>query len=202
MQFDQFDWSRLTGARFLHLTGITAAISPAGAELVRRAVGWAREHQIPVSLDVNYRSLLWSPDRCRQTLEPLLPGVELLLVSARDAGTVFGLSGEPERVARTLGQRCRQVALTTGEAGAIGYKEGKCFVVPGYKVDILNRIGAGDSFAAGVLWGLLEGDFGRGLEFGVAMSALTLTIAGDSFSFTRQDVENLVAHGPGLNVVR
>ncbi len=204
MEFDQFDWPRLTRARFLHVTGITVGISQRGAELVRRAIEWARSHGIRVVFDVNYRALLWNPRLCRSQIEPLLAGIDVLLTSARDAGIIFGLEGPPEKVLESLQQvcGCKMAALTTGADGAVGWSGQEYLFVPGYSVEMINRLGAGDSFAAGVLCGLLEGDFHRGIHYGVAMSALTLTSASDAFAFTRQDVRDLLEFGPGATIVR
>ncbi len=204
MEFGQFDWPRLTRARFLHLTGITVGISRQGAELVRRAIEWARNEGIHVVFDVNYRALLWNPQLCRRQLEPLLANIDVLLTSSRDAEIVFGLEGPPEKILQKLLEicGCKMAALTTGAAGAVGWSGQEYLFVPGYSVEMVNRVGAGDSFAAGILFGLLEGDFHRGIRYGVAMSALTLTLAGDTFAFTRQEVDDLLEFGPGATIVR
>jgi 2-dehydro-3-deoxygluconokinase len=97
---------------------------------------------------------------------------------------------------------CKAVALTTGSAGAVGWVAQHSFVVPGYTVQIINRIGAGDSFAAGVICGLLENDFRLGVRYGVAMSALTLTVSGDTFAFARPDVLSLLERGSFVSIVR
>jgi 2-dehydro-3-deoxygluconokinase len=204
MAFEDFDWKKLTTARLLHLTGITAAISPQGADLVERALTWARQHQMTSVFDLNYRALLWSCQECRQVLEPLLGMVDILLTSARDAAAIFELEGPPEKVLQALHERfsCKAVALTTGSAGAVGWVAQHSFVVPGYTVQIINRIGAGDSFAAGVICGLLENDFRLGVRYGVAMSALTLTVSGDTFAFARPDVLSLLERGSFVSIVR
>jgi 2-dehydro-3-deoxygluconokinase len=85
-----------------------------------------------------------------------------------------------------------RIAITTGEQGAAGFENGHTVLAPGYPVEMIDRIGAGDSFAAGVISGLLEGNFSRGIQYGVAMSALQLTTEGDLFRLSRPDVLQLM----------
>ena len=84
---------------------------------------------------------------------------------------------------------------------AIAHQNGKVFRTRTYEVEIVDRLGAGDSFAAGLIHGLLEGDVQRGLDFGVAASALKHSIPGDFDWITREEVENLLK-GPGLRISR
>jgi 2-dehydro-3-deoxygluconokinase len=95
-----------------------------------------------------------------------------------------------------------QIALTVGEHGAVALNGDDIFSAPGYTVHMVDRIGAGDSFAAGVISGLLEGDFALGVRYGVAMSALQLTLAGDIFRLERSDVLRLMNAGAGTRLVR
>ena len=190
-----FDLSLFNKARFIHLTGITVALSAGCSRLVENIIARANDSKIPVIFDVNYRALLWSHKECRSQLAPLLSRVDTLIVSKRDLGPIFEISGEAATAAKELHRLfgTPRVAITTGDHGAVGFEQGNTVHVPGYPVDMIDRIGAGDSFAAGVISGLLEGNFVRGLQYGVAMSALQLTTEGDLFRLSRKDVLQLMA---------
>lgn len=200
-----FDLSLLRDASIVHLTGITPALSDGCYRLVQRVIEAARAHNVPVSFDVNFRAKLWSAQACREALTPLLSQVQTLLISKRDAEGVFGVVGDPVSTLHQLRERfgVGNIAVTVGEDGAVGLSGEAVTVVPGYKVQMVDRIGAGDSFAAGVICGLLEGgDFALGMRYGVAMSALQLTLTGDLFRLERDDVLRLMNSGASAGLVR
>jgi 2-dehydro-3-deoxygluconokinase len=199
-----FDLDRVAEARILHLTGITPALSEECRALIETMMTRAHEAGVHVMFDVNYRALLWSPEVCAQTLTPLFRYVDTLLIGQADAATVFGIKGSPPDILRATRERfgVRQVAITLGEAGAIGLADDTIHEAAGYPVQIVDRIGAGDAFAAGVICGLLEGDFALGLRYGVAMSALQLTLHGDLFRLSRPDVLRLMESGAAVRPLR
>jgi 2-dehydro-3-deoxygluconokinase len=190
-----FDLSLIGKAKIVHLTGITVALSEGCSRLVEAIVARANDLKIPVVFDVNYRALLWSHKECRSKLAPLLSKVDTLIVSKRDLEPIFEIAGDAAAAANELHTLfgTPRIAITTGDQGAAGFENGNTVVAPGYPVEMIDRIGAGDSFAAGVISGLLEGNFVRGLQYGVAMSALQLTTEGDLFRLTRKDVLQLMA---------
>jgi len=190
-----FDLSLVGNAKIIHLTGITVALSAGCTRLVETIVARANDLKIPIVFDVNYRALLWSHKECRSQLAPLLSKIDTLIVSKRDLEAIFEIAGDTATAAKGLHQLfgMPRIAITTGDAGAAGFENGASVVVPGYPVEMVDRIGAGDSFAAGVISGLLEENFVRGLQYGVAMSALQLTTEGDLFRLTRKDVLQLMA---------
>jgi 2-dehydro-3-deoxygluconokinase len=190
-----FDLSLIGKAKIIHLTGITVALSEGCSRLIETIVARANDLKIPVVFDVNYRALLWSHKECRTKLAPLLSKVDTLIVSKRDLEPIFEIAGDAATAAKELHKLfgLPRIAITTGEQGAAGFENGNTVVAPGYPVEMVDRIGAGDSFAAGVISGLLEGNFVSGLQYGVAMSALQLTTQGDLFRLTRKDVLHLMA---------
>jgi 2-dehydro-3-deoxygluconokinase len=190
-----FDLSLIGKARIIHLTGITVALSEGCHRLVETVVARANEQNVPIVFDVNYRALLWTHEGCRLKLAPLLSKVDTLIVSKRDLGPIFEISEDTATAAKELYKLfgVPRIAITTGDQGAAGLEDGNPVLAPGYPVEMIDRIGAGDSFAAGVISGLLEGNFVRGLQYGVAMSALQLTTEGDLFRLTRKDVLQLMA---------
>jgi 2-dehydro-3-deoxygluconokinase len=188
-------WPLLDGARVVHLTGITPALGPKPHALVVRAIAEARRRGALVSFDVNYRATLWPPSAARDTLTALLEGVDLVFVNDRDARGVFGMEGTPETVARTLRERfrCRVLVLTCGGEGAVsadGETVARRAAVPAQVVD---RIGRGDAFAAGFLYGYLARGTAEGLRCGVALAALKQTYAGDLCRATLRDLEAVLA---------
>ena len=184
-------WPLLDGARVVHLTGITPALGERPRDLVVRAIAEARARQLLVSFDVNYRATLWSPDAARETLEPLLAGLDIVLVNDRDARGVFEMRGEAEPVARALRDRlrCRVLVLTCGDSGAVAADAETVVRQPAFRAEVVDRVGRGDAFAAGFLYGYLARGTGNGLRFGAALAALKQTYAGDFCRATLRDVE-------------
>lgn len=196
---DEVDWSYLRGARWVHITGITPALSESCARTTARLLIEARAAGAKASFDVNHRRKLWTPDRARAVLEPLVAGVDLLISGREDAREVFGIEGEPGAAARALRERFKAGAavLTAGADGAYLFDGAGVYhepAIPGGEVD---PIGRGDAFAAGVLWGALEGNLRAGLQYGAALAVLAQTYWGDVPWATRQDVSAvLVGRGP------
>lgn len=199
----QIDWERLLDTRLLHLTGITPPLAPGCAAIVGEAIARARQRGVAVSFDVNYRSKLWAPDEAAATLRPLLQGVDLLLCSLRDAQTLFGCAGEPPVVVARLAEmtQARQVVVTLAEAGVIGWDGATTHTAPARPVQIVDRIGAGDALAAGVLHGWLDGDLAAGLRLGTLLAALALSQHGDMLVTTPAEVAALLGAAGG-GVVR
>lgn len=181
--------------RHLHVSGITPALSPDCAETVMEAIRRAKARGSTVSLDVNFRARLWTPEAAAKTLADLLPRVDLAFCSRDDAARVFGLTGSPEE--RALGLRERfgipLVTLTAGADGAVGCDQSGCISVPAVPVErTVERLGSGDAFAGGVLAGYLSGaSLESSLKLGVAAAALKRTIPGDMLVATRAEVEAL-----------
>ncbi len=188
----------LQRARILHASGITPALSPYAAKATARALGLAREAGVQVSFDINYRAKLWSAARARQGLEPLLPMVDLLLCTLEDAHALFGLEGAGPEVARKMRTRygCAATVITCGGDGAVGCDDrGEWAAAPHALGQVVDRVGAGDAFNAGVIMGWLDGDLGRGISYGAAMAALKHTIPGDLLLSTRSEIDRVVEGG-------
>ena len=194
---DEVDWARLDGARLLHLSGVTAALGDNLRVVLRRAAREAAARSVPISFDVNYRSRLWSATEAREFSEEMLPALRYLFVGADDAETVFGLRGAPEVVLsglRALAPRAT-IALTLGEAGS-AVLAGDTVLRPSklYTVAVVDRVGAGDAYAAGFLWATLTGRSPQGVvDAATALAALKCTIWGDIPLVTRPELEELLA---------
>ena len=197
LQPEDVDWALVRHARLAHLTGVTAALGANLRAVVRRAVDEAAGAQVPVSFDVNYRSRLWSPKEARDFLTEVLPRVRYLFIGADDAATVFELTGEPERVLEGMRRLApaATIALTLGETGsAVLTSAGIRRPSRRYAVTVVDRVGAGDAFAAGFLWATLIGrDAQQAVDAATALAALKCTIWGDVSLVSRPELEELLS---------
>jgi 2-dehydro-3-deoxygluconokinase len=194
---DDIDWDDLLDTRLLHLSGVTAGLSPGARAIVTEAVRRAKADGIPVSFDVNFRARLWSAETARQAMEPLIRHVDLLFCNRSDAERVFGFTGEPERIITQLGEltNASHIVTSLSSEGVIGWDRSEFYRQPARRVEILDRIGAGDAMAAGVLHGWLGSDFARGLQYGALCAALALSQYGDQVSTNRAELETLLNQG-------
>jgi 2-dehydro-3-deoxygluconokinase len=185
--------SLLAESRHLHLTGITPALSDGCRQMVQRAIEAARAARLTISFDVNYRAKLWSAVEARAVLEPLLSQVNLLISTEADARLLFQTSGSAEEIAAALRSRFRAevVALTLGGEGAVCC-DGEIKRAPAFPVSEVDRVGAGDAFDAGLIYGYLNGDVAYGLQFGMAMAAIKHSIPGDEFIASPDEVVALL----------
>jgi len=214
------DWpSVFRGARWLHVSGITPALSESAAAVTAEALIEAKRAQLTVSYDLNYRSKLWSAKKAQAVQQPLMEYVDVLITTEEDTRVVFGMRGnetdpqpdaEPyEEIARALGTNfdVDAVAVTLplslgSRWSAVVVAEGKTYRAPRHDVEVIDRIGAGDAFCAGLIVSRLEN---RGWDDAVrvasATSALKHTIPGDFCLVTRGEVDQLL-RGTSLRVSR
>ncbi len=194
---DEVDWAVVRQSRLLHLTGITPALGERPRALVERAVEEAHAGGAVVALDVNHRAALWSAADARGYLESLIPRVQLLFVGQEDARRVFQLDGEPEAVAEGLRRRAPKaiVALTLGDRGSVVLADRPFRPTRLYALDVVaDRVGAGDAFAAGFLYGLLATrDVQHAVDCGTALAALKCTMWGDVALVRPGELEELMA---------
>jgi 2-dehydro-3-deoxygluconokinase len=191
-----FDWTRIADTDFMHVSGITLGLSESCQEIARRAMQEARSRGAVVTFDVNYRQRLWGASAAADAARAVAPSVDVLICTAEDARDVFGAAGAPEEAVAQLQEKLevKTVVLTLGADGAIAARVGMPAVRrKGHAVETIDRVGAGDAFAAGLIWGLLEGSLALGLERGLAMSALQMTLRGDLFRLDAGDVAALLA---------
>ncbi len=197
MKPTEVDWSHLDGAKHLHVTGITVALSRNCSDTVQTATYEARSRSMTVSLDVNYRSKLWSHEACRNGLMRLMPNVNLLFCPMGDANSVFGIRDSPGSTARRLSQMLKvETVIVTGNHDHVAALHNKeilrAEVVRCREVD---RVGAGDAGNAGIIHGYLDGDLQKGLRYGCAMAALKQTVPGDELIVTKEEIEAIVNGG-------
>jgi 2-dehydro-3-deoxygluconokinase len=207
------NWPALfTQTKWFHVTGITPALSASAAETTREALRAARAKGVSISIDLNYRAKLWSPTEAGRWMTEFMQSCDVLITTEEDIERVFQITGKDyEDVAAQVARRfpLKAVAITLRENPlvwknswtAIAYQDGKLFRTRTYEVEIVDRLGAGDSFAAGLIHGLLDGDVQKGLDYGVAASALKHSIPGDFAWITREEVEALLK-GSGMRISR
>jgi 2-dehydro-3-deoxygluconokinase len=206
-------WAKVFArAKWFHVTGITPALSPSAAETTHEALQAARTAGLGISIDLNYRVKLWTQDEAGRCMTDLMQFCDVLITTEEDTERVFGIKGKDYTdVAAQTARRfpLKVVAITLRENPlvwknswtAIAYQDGKVLKTRSYEVEIVDRLGAGDSFAAGLIHGLLDGDLQKGLDYGVAASAIKHSIPGDFAWITREEVEGLLKGG-GLRISR
>jgi 2-dehydro-3-deoxygluconokinase len=183
--FEDAPWEALVAkSDWLHLTGITPALGPSCRALVLHLAAFAAAAKKPVSFDLNYRAALTTPAEARAVLEAAAPHLELLVLAERDALGVLDFAEDGERLAPAIAARygVPLVALSRppdAESGTLLFARGELHTAPRYRVELLDRIGAGDSLVAGLIHGLLDGDLDLGLRLGAFAAAMGLAIPGD-----------------------
>jgi 2-dehydro-3-deoxygluconokinase len=174
-----FDPDYLSGAKFLHLTGITPALSDDCRAFTLWAAREARASGARVSFDVNYRSKLWDAEEARGFVEEILPGVHLFFAGDEEARALWGRDddGLVREIAR---EGPEEVVLKKGRAGSLALVEGEILEHPAFGVTEIDPVGAGDAFAAGYLAGhLWDLPAGERLRVANAMGAMSVATLGD-----------------------
>ncbi|MEM7034775.1 MAG: sugar kinase [Chloroflexota bacterium] len=199
MTSEDVNWEHLLDTRLVHLTGITPALSPACLQLTKDVVTRAKEARVPLSFDVNYRGLLWSEAEAAETLRPLMHGIDLVICGRGDAERLFGFTGENRAVLDALQAmtEAKRVVLTLSNAGAMAYDESTFIQQDAISAQIVDRLGAGDAFASGVIDGMFSGSLAEGLRRGVVLGALALSQHGDMLITHRAELESLLADNEG-----
>lgn len=175
------DWDYVGSARMVHLSGITAALTDGLYDVLAHAVELARESEQLLSIDVNFRSLLWTPQAARERLEPLMATADVVFCSRRDAATVFGIEGPTVEVAASLAARfaAGTVIVSDGAAPVAVHHHGATSVASPPRTTVVDRVGAGDALIGAFLYGVLHDDVELGLRLGTAAAALALSRHGD-----------------------
>ena len=221
-----FDWDKIfENSGWFHFTGITPALSDEMVEVCLEACMKAKEKGIIVSCDLNYRNKLWSKEKAGQVMERLCKYVDVCISNEEDANDVFGIkapdtdvtAGEINRegykyVAEELRKRFgfSYVAITLRESisasdnrwGAMLYDGNDYYFSKKYNVHIVDRVGGGDSFGAGLIYALTHNQNPKeAIEFAVGASCLKHSIEGD-YNFVSVDEVNKLAKGDGSGRVQ
>lgn len=201
MQPDDLDLSIFAQTRAVHLSGITPALSQGCHDATWNALQAAKRVGALTSFDINYRGKLWSPQQAAATLHPFCSEADLVVMSRADAALLFGAQGSPEQIVTTLRERFgpRRIVLTVGADGSCALDADGTFHEAHHPATTeIDRVGAGDSFIAGLLYALLnDHPLPTALTYGGALAAYKLTIPGDAAMCSRTELEALVAGGLG-----
>lgn len=226
---EEFDWDViLDGVEWFHWTGINPALSQNVADICRQACVIAKKKGITVSCDLNYRGNLWSSAEAQETMTKLMPYVDVCVANEEDAEKVLGIkaagsdveNGKLDRngykeVARQICNQygCKYVAITLREsysASRNGWSgmlydaaKGEAYFSKTYDIQIVDRVGGGDSFTAGLIYGLSKNaanDYV--INFAVAASCLKQTMEGDYNRSTSDEIEKLLFDGGNGRVQR
>ncbi|NCB32621.1 MAG: sugar kinase [Erysipelotrichia bacterium] len=213
---EDFDFDAIMkDADWFHWTGITPAISDKAAELVKLACQAARRNNVIVSCDLNYRKKLWTPEKAQMIMRPLMEYTDVCISNEEDAEKCLGFKPDADiekgnttadgyyTIFKEMKEmfRFKLIASTLRESHTASRNGWKALVYDGnefyesrhYDIDpITDRVGGGDSFAAGLIHGMLKwNDPKQALEFAVAASALKHTIPGDFNAVSEKEVLTL-----------
>lgn len=210
----EYDWDSIfsDNAGWFHFTGITAGISELAAECCKQACICAKKHHVKISCDLNYRKALWTPEQAQAVMRPLMQYVDVLIANEEDSEKVLGVAAEGADVESghlsaegysKLASRLtdefgfEKVAITLRESlsasdnnwSGILYSNGKTHISKKYTIHLVDRVGGGDSFASGLIYGFLNNMSDQeSLEYAVAASCLKQTM---EFDFNLSSVEEV-----------
>lgn len=215
---DDFDWDAIFhDAEWFHFTGITPALGGKLPEICRTACIKAKQRGIKVSCDLNYRGKLWSKAEANKIMTDLCQYVDVCIANEEDAKDVFGIeakdtdieigklnkAGYQDVASKLMGQfGFEKVAITLrtsfsandNDWAGVLYDGTKCYFSREHHLRIVDRVGGGDSFGAGLIYGLLNGkSLQETIEFAVCASALKQTMEGDFNRVTVAEVEKLIS---------
>lgn len=211
---NEFDWKKIfDGANWFHFTGITPALSDELAEICLDAAKNAKKLGLTVSCDPNYRAKLWSKDKASRVLMNLMPFVDVCITNVPQVSDVFGTTADNEReLADKLIAKFgfKTVAFTRRESFSASDNDysGALYTADGfaesrtYSMRIVDRVGGGDAFAAGLIYAMTHGyDLQKAVDFAVAAAVLKHSIEGDVAYITVDEIEQL-AGGDGTGRVQ
>ncbi len=220
VNLDDFNWDEIfDGAEWFHWTGITPALGDNAQQVLKKALEVAKQKGVKVSCDLNFRKKLWTTTEAQSVMKPLMEYVDVCIANEEDAEKSLGeKAGETNvknaeideegyfKLAKHLKQKYNfeAVAITLRESfsasrngwSAMLLDQKDCsdpYRSKKYDIQIVDRVGGGDSFASGLIFGLLNyDDSKKGLEFAVGASCLKQTIPGDFNLVSVDEVEKLI----------
>jgi 2-dehydro-3-deoxygluconokinase len=213
----------LQGASLFHVSGITLALSPELRNLTLLALKKAKEYEVKTSFDFNYRAKLWSQQEAAKAIKPLLPFIDICLCGDLDAVHLLGIDHADDSLSQVerlkyyyqkmkdmypniqyMSSTFRTViSASSNKLQGNLFVDGKLYQSKVHHIEpIVDRVGGGDAFAAGVLHGILEEVTPEKIvSFATAASALKHTIHGDCNVFTKDEINQFAENVPG-NIVR
>lgn len=202
-----YDEEIYKSARCFHTSGITLALSPQCRKTAVEMIKRFKAQGTFISFDVNFRGNLWSGEEARKCIEEILPYVDIFFCSEDTARLTFLKEGDAKTIMKSFTEDYPISIVASTQRivhspkrhtfGSIIYsrQEDKFYEEAPYAdIEVVDRIGSGDAYISGVLYGLLskEGDFQRALEYGNATAALKNTIPGDLLSTDLREIDNII----------
>lgn len=193
--------------KIFHTSGITLALSDSVCENVVDMMRTFRGRGAYISFDVNYRATLWSEQKARSTIEGILPLIDILFISEETCRRMFAMSGTLEEIHRAFAARYPNLRIIASTRRTVISSQKHSFTSlvydtqadthfsePAYEnIDVVDRIGSGDAYVAGALYGLLrDGTIDTAARFGDAMAAVKNTISGDMTQCDIADIERVI----------
>ncbi|MFN8009383.1 MAG: sugar kinase [Terriglobia bacterium] len=223
----EIDWVKVfAGAKWFHVSGITPALGPTAAAMTAEALRAAKKAGLQTSYDLNYRSKLWTDKEAQACQEPMMQDVDVLITTEEDTKVVFKITAggaQDDQFAKVSAESYKTVAQKLQEKfhfkvvaitlrsnpsvwknhwTAIAYSDNRFYETKTYEVEIVDRVGAGDSFSGGFIYGYLSSQsLEIAVQAGVAYSAIKHSNPGDFNWATRSELEG-VLKGGGLRVAR
>ncbi|KHF38739.1 sugar kinase [Halalkalibacter okhensis] len=192
---EDLDADYIAKAKYLHISGITPALSESCCDMIFEAIKMAKEHGLKIVFDPNLRKKLWSEEQARDVLLKIAAEADIVLPGVAEGEFLFGES-DPETLGnRFLNHGASVVILKVGAEGAYYFTNEESVLVPGFKVEqVIDPVGAGDGFAAGFMSGVLDGlSLYEAVQRGNAVGAIVTTVTGDVEGLPeKQEIERFI----------
>ena len=204
LDITEIDPSIYSKTKIFHISSITLALDPHLREVAIEMIKRFHEQDTLISFDVNYRAALWSEEEAKKVIEAIFPYIDLLFVSEETSRRMLQRTGTLEEIMKGYADDygCQLVATTRREAvsptrhnfNSKIYFEGEFYEEQPYNdIEVIDRIGSGDAYLAGVLYGLIKDrDVKRALEVGNALSAIKNTVLGDMSASSIDEVRSVI----------
>ncbi len=202
-----------SATKVFHVSGITLALSKDVRSQVVQMIKKFKENKTAISFDVNYRATLWDEETAKGVITEILPYINILFVSEETLRRMFGQTGTLREIMKSFAEKYpnlsviastmrKAISPTRHTFTSLAYdcKNGSYFEEAPYEnIEVVDRIGSGDAYVAGALYGFLKyGDIENGVKFGNAMAALKNTIPGDMTACDSDDIIRVInAHTKG-----
>ena len=207
--------------KIFHTSGITLALSHEIRREVTKMVKSFHDAGALISFDVNYRASLWSEEAAKASIEKLLPLIDILFISEETSRRMFGMDGTLKEIHKSFAEKYPNLSVIASTSRTVisptkhtftslvyDCKENRHYEEAPYEnIDVVDRIGSGDAYVAGALYGLLKhGDIDSAVKYGNAMAALKNTIVGDMIVSDLSEVDRIIAAhsstGPKSEMIR
>lgn len=205
LSLDEIDPEMFTKTRVFHISGISLAIDKNLCNTAIELIKKFKENGAAISFDFNYRATLWSEEEARETIVKILPYVDILFVSEETSRRMMAKTGTLEEIMKSYTDEygCKIVLTTRREVVSPTkhnftskvYYDGKFYEENPYEnIEVVDRIGSGDAYVAGALYGMLKyGDAQKVVEYGNAMSAVKNTIYGDMPASSLEEIDSVIS---------